>query len=569
MDTTVSSLPPAADRLPGWAEELRGRYVAGEAIQFVLHGNVHDLVPFEGDFVTLREFLIKGLLSTREVILFYDASQGLSFARPEMKASFIKSLNVRFAALGQVPIHDVPEEPSLLLPILETYLLTPGVRAALVLDYVESLVPAGEMGFLGRDDRANLITLQRWARDPKLLKSDNVILLVTENLSDVNKRITNSPQVIPVLIPMPDEAERQALIEFRQAAAPTPLEVSVAQLARLTSGLRRIQLDNLLRQARKSENPITFESVAAKRKEIIENECFGLVELLESPHGLDAVGGMEGVKEVLTLAAKAIREGHTRHVPMGIMLVGPMGTGKSFLAEAFAKESGLTCLALRNFREKWVGSTEGNLEKILSMIKAMGSVMVVVDEVDRALGGEDGDSGTSSRVFAKIKAFMADTSQRGKVLWLVMTNRPDKLDIDLKRPGRFDQKIPLFFPKTGEERERILRALLHKNRIKADLPDLASAITATEGYSGAELEAIALLADQLAGLRGAEVVEISDLEGAIADFIPNRNRRMIEYMELLAVFECSSRRLLPEVFRAVSNEDLQQRLQALEAELNI
>jgi transitional endoplasmic reticulum ATPase len=570
VDLLPSSLevPPNA-LLPAWAEELRGRYLAGEAIQFLLHGNVHDLVPYEGDFITLREFLVRGLLNSKDVILFYDASEGLSFARPEMKERFFKALNVRMSILGEPPMYDLPQDPAHLLPVLEDFLLTPGVRAALVLDFVESLVPMGDMGFLGREDRANLITLQRWAKDPKLLKSDNVIVLVTENLADVNKRVANSPQVIPISVPMPDEADRFALITHRQALSPVPTDLTANQLARVTAGLRRIQLDNLFRQARKSGVPVTFGLVAAKRKEIIENECFGLVELIDSRHGLDAVGGMEGVKEVLMLAAKAIREGHTRHVPMGIMLVGPMGTGKSFLAEAFAKESGLTCLALKNFREKWVGSTEGNLEKILSIVKALGSVMIVVDEVDRALGGEDGDSGTSSRIFAKIKAFMADTSQRGKVLWLVMTNRPDKLDIDLKRPGRFDQKIPLFFPKSGEERERIMRALLHKNRIEANLPDLEFAVSSTEGYSGAELEAITLLADQVAGLRGAMAVERPDLEAAIADFIPNRNSRMIEYMELLAVFECSSRRLLPEVFRQTSNEELQARLEELKSELGM
>jgi AAA+ superfamily predicted ATPase len=567
MEHLMTQIP--ATVLPGWAEELRGRYLAGEAIQFLLHGNVHDLVPFEGEFITLREFLVRGLLNTKDVILFYDASEGLSFARPEMKERFFKALNVRRAVLGELPVTELAQDPAELLPVLEDYLLTPGVRAALVLDFVESIVPTGDVGFLSRGDRANLITLQRWAKEPALLASDNVVVLVTESLADVNKRITQSPQVVPVSIPMPDEADRLALIEHRLEAQPLPLELTPQQLARTTSGLRRIQLDNLFRQARKSGVPVTFELVAAKRKEIIETECFGLVELVDAKHGLDAVGGMDGVKQVLMLAASAIREGKARHVPMGIMLVGPMGTGKSFLAEAFAKESGLTCLALKNFREKWVGSTEGNLEKILGIVRSLGNVMIIVDEVDRALGGEDGDSGTSSRVFAKIKAFMADTSQRGKVLWLVMTNRPDKLDIDLKRPGRFDQKIPLFFPKTAEERERIFRALLHKNRVEADLPDLAEPVAATEGYSGAELEAIVLLADQVAGLRGSAAVQLEDVLEAVADFIPNRNRRMIEYMELLAVFECSSRRLLPEVFRSLSNEELQERLQELESELGI
>lgn len=556
--------------LPAWADELRRRYLAGEAVQFLLHGNVHDVVGHEGQFLPLREFLVQGLLNTKDVVLFYDASEGLSFARPEMKERFFKALNVRLAVLGQPPVGaELPKSAARLLPLLEAYMLTPGVRAALVLDFAETIAPGGDMNFLGADDRANVVTLQRWAKDPALLKSDNVILLVTENMADINKRISSSPQVVPIELPMPDTAARLALVTQRLREVEFPLEISPEQLARVTSGLRLIQLDNLARQAKKSATPITFALIAAKRKEIIENECLGLVELIESQHGLEAVGGLEGVKEVLMLAATSIREGRTKHVPMGVMLVGPMGTGKSFLAEAFAKESGLTCLALKNFREKWVGSTEGNLEKILNIVKAMGSVMIVIDEVDRALGGEDGDSGTSSRVFAKIKAFMADTSQRGKILWLVMTNRPDKLDIDLKRPGRFDRKIPMFFPKTHEEREHILRALLRKNKIDADLPDLRVVCQETEGYSGAELEAVLLLADQTAALRGADTVTMDDVQAAIADFVPNRNRRMIEFMELLAVFECSSRRLLPEQYRQMSNEALQQRLELLREELRL
>jgi AAA+ superfamily predicted ATPase len=553
---------------PAWADELRQRYLAGEAIQFLLHGNVHDLVSFEGRFVTLREFLIKGLLNTKDVILFYDASEGLSFARPDMKEKFFRALNARVAVLGQPPVGgELPKDPADLLPLLEHFLLTPGTKAAIVIDYAETLLPAGELNYLGRDEKANLVTLQRWAKEPALLAGDNLVLLVTENLADLNKRVSSSPQVVPIALDMPNEADRLALITARLAEPGFPIAVTPEQLARVTSGLRLIQLDHLTRQARKSQQPVTFELIASKRKEIIENECLGLVELIESRHGLEAVGGMEGVKEVLMLAATSIREGRTKHVPMGVMLVGPMGTGKSFLAEAFAKESGLTCLALKNFRDKWVGSTEGNLEKILTIVKAMGSVMIVIDEVDRALGGEDGDSGTSSRVFAKIKAFMADTSQRGKILWLVMTNRPDKLDIDLKRPGRFDRKIPLFFPKTDDERVRIVQALLGKNRITGAIADFGAIARATEGYSGAELEAVLLLADELAALTGAPAVTDAHVMDAIADFVPNRNRRMIEYMELLAVFECSSRRLLPEQYRQMSNEALQERLEALRKEL--
>src|SRR5690606_2218456 len=107
----------------------------------------------------------------------------------------------------------------------------------------------------------------------------------------------------------------------------------------------------------------------------------------------------------------------------------------------------LTALTFKNFRSKWVGATEANLEKILSVIKAMGQVIVIIDEGDRSFGGDgEGDGGTSSRAIARIKQFMSDTSNRGRILFILMTNRPDKLDIDIKRAGRLDRKIPFLYP---------------------------------------------------------------------------------------------------------------------------
>ena len=200
--------------------------------------------------------------------------------------------------------------------------------------------------------------------------------------------------------------------------------------------------------------------IARRKREILERECFGLVEFVEPAHGFEVVGGMDEVKKDLLVIAENIREGRTSRVPMGILFTGPMGTGKTFVAEAFAKECGLTTIKLKNFRSKWVGATEGNLEKILNVIQAIGQVVVIIDEGDRAFGSGDGegDGGTSSRVIARIKEFMSDTSNRGRILFLVMTNRPDKLDVDLKRAGRLDRKIPFLYSQTPEEVEQVARA---------------------------------------------------------------------------------------------------------------
>src|SRR4029079_12819293 len=151
--------------------------------------------------------------------------------------------------------------------------------------------------------------------------------------------------------------------------------------------------------------------------------------------------------------------------------------------------------------------TEGNLEKILNVIRAIGQVVVIVDEGDRAVGNTDGegDGGTSSRVIARIKEFMSDTSNRGRILFLVMTNRPDKLDVDLKRAGRLDRKIPFLYSQPPEEWENTARASIRKNRINTDvdLPAIRDAFSKKlVGYSNADVEAVILMANDDAARAG-------------------------------------------------------------------
>jgi len=266
---------------------------------------------------------------------------------------------------------------------------------------------------------------------------------------------------------------------------------------------------------------------------------------------------------------------------MGILFTGPMGTGKTFVAEAFAKECGLTTIKLKNFRSKWVGATEGNLEKILSVIQAIGQIIVVIDEGDRAFGGGDGDGdgGTSSRVIGRIKEFMSATENRGRILFILMTNRPDKLDVDIKRSGRLDRKIPFLYPQTASEVVQVFKAQLLKNKIKAEIefPRDEPLLKPIVGYSNADIEAIVMLAYDYASERGQDRKETSgaqdftvtsgDLERAIADYLPSRDVVMLEYMELLAVFEASNRQMLPKKFANIPVEELQARLGVLRAQV--
>ncbi|TNE86436.1 MAG: ATP-binding protein [Deltaproteobacteria bacterium] len=556
--------------LPAWADELRTRYLAGEASMFLVHGNVRDLVPWTVDgnteWVDTRTFLERFLSRTREVVVTYDVSQGTTFPSRTHQRRFQTVIDAARAMKGEPKLDEPPRSPIEAIPVIEQLITNPTVPSGVIIDFFEMIAPRGDVSFMTTGDRANLVSLQRWSSDPAFLMTDNLVILVTEHLSDIERRVLASPQLSTILVPFPDQATRLAFLEDEDTAV--KMEMDLPGLAKVTAGLSLMQMRSLLRGARQTGETITFRTVSRRKKAIIEQECSGLVEFVDPDHNFTHVGGMERVKRDLMRVANAVKLGHTNRVPMGMIFVGPMGTGKTFVAEAFAAECGLTCLKFKNFRERWVGSTEGNLEKILDLVDALGYVLLILDEADRSLSSGDNDGGTSSRVIARLKEFMSDTSHRGRVVILMMTNRPDKLDTDLKRPGRFDMKIPFFFPEESSERQLILEALVRKNKlILAEGLDLAHAVAATEGYSGAELEAVLLAAAARATENERDVISQEDLDGAADDVIPSRDTRMLEYMEMLAVFEASARRMLPERYQDLDTEAVHERLDTLRMQL--
>jgi transitional endoplasmic reticulum ATPase len=562
--------------LPPWAEELRRRYLAGESSLFLAHGNIRDVHPWiaEGgatEWLDVRRFLERFLARTRDVVVYYNVSQGLQVADKAQEKRLRRSVDARRALEGRPPLGALPHDSRGAVQLIEEVITDPLQTCAVILDYFETIAPSGDPSFLSEDDRATLVSIQRWSTDPAFLATDNLVILLTDQLGEVSRKVQASPQLGVISVPFADAGTRERFLrtelvtqENGTAAPPVPTEMPIERLAQITAGLTLLQIRALIRGARQTADTITFSCVSRRKKQVIEQECAGLVELVDPGHGFEAVGGMDAVKADLLRVANAVKEGQRNRVPMGMIFVGPMGTGKTFLAEAFAKESGLTCLKFKNFREKWVGSTEANLEKILDLVDALGYALLIIDEAERSLSSGESDGGTSSRVIARLKEYMSDTSHRGRVVILMMTNRPDLLDTDLKRPGRFDYKIPFFFPESAGERERILTAQAARARI-ALAPDapVAEVAISTEGYSSAELEAVLLAAANLAAEAGHDAVGAAELTQAAQDVVPSRDTRMLDYMEMLAVFESSSRRMLPQRLAGLSTEDVHRRLDEL------
>ena len=134
----------------------------------------------------------------------------------------------------------------------------------------------------------------------------------------------------------------------------------------------------------------------------------------------------------------------------------------------------------------------------------MSPIAVIVDEADAQLGDRDssGDSGVSNRVFAQIAQFMGNTEMRGKVIWLLLTSRPDLVPVDLKRQGRAEEHIALFYPDSNQERMALLHAMQRKTGTRIASPEAEKLFLERAGsFSGADIEALLVRARMMAVLK--------------------------------------------------------------------
>jgi SpoVK/Ycf46/Vps4 family AAA+-type ATPase len=578
------------DSYPRWAQTLAHGIRARLGNTFVLHGNTHDLVPVpkaqargtsaaSADFVPLTTFLADWVFGQREVVIEYQRANGAAFHTRESHRYFTDAVSVVDAVHGTDLARSLPREPAVFFSLLDSFLKQVVNRpqplgVAILFPYVETLIPEGS-GEASAEDRAIRVFIQKWATDPALLAANVTLVLITENLADISSRIVRSPQTVEVEVHRPDEPERLRFLESIRDAEwyKAKSDLPPARLAQLTSGLTRIQLRQILSSVDEAGARLDTVALRNQKKAVIEAECFGLLEYVESRFALDMVSGHDGVKQRLRRAAQSIVAGRLRGVPMGYLIAGPVGSAKTFLVNCFTGEIGFPCVQFLNFRSQWQGVTEGNLEKILKLLRAMWPVGVIIDEADAFLGdrNQQGDSGTSNRVFAQLSSFMGNTEYRGKIVWFLITCRPDLLPIDLKRQGRAEEHLALFYPQTEDEHDALFGIMVKKSGMTTAVKSIREVVDDPSGLSGADIEAIlarALLASDATNTEGDSTVSVETLRHAFTDFIPATSPLERELQVLVAVQECTSREVLPEAYRSLDRSALLARINELRVLLN-
>ena len=586
----TSSLPAWC---PAWAERLGDAYLSGTSCVFLLHGNVRDLVPVAAPVAdgkaaadawgTVPDFLSREMFGRWDVVLGYDVGKGLrplAGPDPARLRTMAQWLTERLGNAANWP-RDPDQAIAAIDAILERNLIDPPEqrkRIAVVLDYAQYLAPAGDAAAGARGGAGRLVRILAWATNPLLRRVNVAVVLLTDSLAEMHPRLVANPAVTAIDVPLPDGAERERFALAAAAAAGMPADQAdaVKRTASLSAGLTLESLRAVIALSAREGTPPDGPEFAAKKKDLIERSCHGLVEFIQPRLTLDAVAGHQAAKDRLEADARAIRRGQLESAPMGYLICGPVGTGKSFIAECYAGSVGIPCAMLKNFRSKYVGETEGNLEHALDVLRSLGPVVVIIDEADAALGNREqgGDSGTSARVFSMIARQMGDTRYRGKIVWMLLTSRPDLLPIDLKRQGRAEVHIPLFYPHDQAEMDAMFTAMARKCRVTL-APGLPGPVDLSLGLSGADIESVVLAARRKgldraadAGQPVPDTITAEDLKAALDDFMPSAQGLEKEMQEIAAVLECTEKRFLPDrwkekVGQPGGRSHLQERLAAI------
>jgi transitional endoplasmic reticulum ATPase len=398
--------------------------------------------------------------------------------------------------------------------------------AILFIDEIDALAPKRDQSFGDLEKRvvAQLLTLMDGLDD-----RGQVIIIGATNRPNALDPALRRPGRFDreIEIPVPDQRGRREILEIHAKPMPLTRGVDLDDMARRTHGfvgadlaalcreaalqaLRRVLKKTPVAELNVSSIKVGLPDFAAAFREV---EPSALRETVVSVPNVkwDEVGGLSNVKSRLIEAVEwPLRYGHLfaqagLRPSRGILLVGPPGCGKTLLAKALATESQANFVAMKgaDLHSKYVGESEQRLRDIFRRARQAAPCILFFDELDAFLparGMMGLDAAVSERILAQFLVEMDGIEELKGVLVLGATNRVDRLDEAILRPGRFDE-IVKFAPPDAKEREEILRIHL-KQKPLSDEVDTTYLSGLTEGWSGAELSAAcnraALLAVQRA-----------------------------------------------------------------------
>jgi transitional endoplasmic reticulum ATPase len=349
-------------------------------------------------------------------------------------------------------------------------------------------------------------------------------------------------------IGVPDKDGRKEILQVHTRGMPLVDEIDLDQYAESTHGFVGADLESLTKESAmnalrriRPELDLETDEIDAEvleRLKVTETDFKDALKGIE-PSALrevfvevpdvswESVGGLEGTKERLRetiqwpLEYPEVFQTMDMESPKGVLLYGPPGTGKTLLAKAVANEAQSNFISVKGpeLLNKYVGESEKGVREVFAKARENAPTVVFFDEIDSIAGERGrnmGDSGVGERVVSQLLTELDGIEDLEDVVVIATSNRPDLIDSALLRPGRLDRHVHV--PVPDEEARRAILDVHTRHKPLADDVDLDKLARKTEGYVGADIEAVAREASMAASrefINSVSPEEVADSVGNV------------------------------------------------------
>ncbi len=387
------------------------------------------------------------------------------------------------------------------------------------IDEIDAIAPKREQvtGEVERRTVSQLLTLM----DGLKVRGKIIVIAATNRVNSLDPALRRTGRFDrEIEIPVPDKKGRKEILQIHTRHMPLEKGINLDKLAEITYGYVGADIAGLAKEAAMHALRRVIPEVSALKegeplpKEVLEKlkvtkEDFDYALRIVQPSAMrevlveiprvkwEDVGGLEEVKQSLKEAVEwplknpeSFKKIGIRP-PRGILLYGPPGCGKTYIVQALANEAGVNFIAVKGpeLLSKWVGESEQHVRDVFRRARQVAPSIVLFDEID-ALAPKRGLSiGTrvTEQVVSQLLTEMSGISELEGVVVVATTNRPDILDPALLRPGRFDRLIYVPAP---DQKARTEIFKVHTKNMPLKNVDLKKLAKETEGYSGADIEAL-------------------------------------------------------------------------------
>ncbi len=560
---------------PLFLDEINDAYNKRRKNLTVLTGAVHDLFfsPRANNYCSLEQ-LLQNELEDKFNLVRMDIATGISFYDEKTEQEVVRVVQSPNSVYGNQPpiknakgiIESVRHQPLpalvLLKEISDAFIRLGRIEEKLkplciVFQYAGSLFPYGSFNALSEIDRQRLIWFMSWVADPIFNESPTLLILINPVKSEVSQTITSLPHTGHIEIKLPDKNERERFSNTFIVKRPEiKLETNVQRFAEDTAGMSLANIKDLLEVASRTGQTLATKQVVKEVNRILQAQLGDIIKIKYPTHTTKDIIGYKETDKIFRYVFKRCENPST--AVNAILVSGSNGAGKTFQLEAHAAESGRVVIELAGLRGSYFGDTDKFWELFLFNVTIFGKVLILLDEAHTAFGSVHGKDTheTEKRLAGNMIKMMGDPLLAGKILWALMSSRPDELDPDIK--SRSPIQIPIF-DLEGEDRKLFVKMMLERATVVVPDTELEEILKRTDYFSARDYNNFV---KEIIGQRidnpKMSAGEVLSEWNASKSIILQR-----EFQMFIATQHCSYPKLIPERLRQLSDIDILKKIEEL------